>query len=331
MAKRTTLAAVAERTGLSRTSVAYILNGGPAHITFSAETRTMVETAARDLGYRPSVAARATATGRTSCMALLHAGAVLHEDLLWSIHDRLAHHGLSLGLSRMPDPQVVDHEYVPRVLATWMADGLLITADRELPAAVTKAIASARIPALVVGLHQAQDAVHADDDGAGRDVTQHLLCLGHRRIAFIDHDPQSPAEIARHGGYNAALRVAGLRPRILGGADVAALAAMLTRSDRPSAVICAQAPTLVLAAARMAKVSVPGDLSVLTFAAQPWREPDLEVATHIVPWSIIGRTAVDQVQARLGDAERHLPALAVPGHLVVGTSLAAPTPGDRAR
>jgi DNA-binding LacI/PurR family transcriptional regulator len=309
--------------------VAYILNGGPEHITFSPETRALVETAARELGYRPSVAAQATATGRTGCIALLHAGGPLPEDLLWSIHDRLAHHGLSLGLARMPDPLVVDQDYVPRVLAAWMADGVLITADRPLPAAVLKAIPTARIPALVVGLAQPLDAVHADDEGAGREATQHLLRLGHRRIVFVDCDPQSPAEIARHAGYAGALRVAGLRPRSLCGADESALNAAMAKADRPTAVLIADDPALTLAAAQRATLSVPRDLSVIAFGIRPWQEPGLAVVTHVVPWAAVGRTAVDQLQARLGDPDRHLPAVALAGHLVPGASVAAPTGGAR--
>lgn len=325
MAKRATLAAVAERTGLSKTSVAYILNGGPAHITFSSATRALVETAARELGYRPSLAAQATATGRTGCVAILHTGGALPDDLLWSIHDRLAHHRLTLGLTRMPDPHLVDQDFVPRVLAAWMADGVLITADREVPGAVMRAVTAARIPAVVVGLAQPLDAVHADDETAGREATQHLLRLGHRRIAFIESDASLPAERARHAGYVSAMRAAGARPRTLSGNDATAL----TRPDRPTALLTAEDPAEVLAAAQQAGLSLPRDLSLIAFAAAPRQEPGLAIVTHVIPWTVVGRTAVDQLQARLGDAERHLPTLVLPGHLASGTSVAPPTSSAR--
>jgi LacI family transcriptional regulator len=218
----------------------------------------------------------------------------------------------------------VDADYVPRVLAAWMADGVLITADREVPPAVSRAVAAARIPALVLGLAQAADAVHGDDEGAGGEATQHLLRLGHRRIAFVGADAQLPAEIARHAGYAGALRVAGQRPRIIP-ASAEALQAALARADRPTALLVAEDPALALAVARRLGLEVPRDLSLIAFGPRPWVTPDLAVATLVAPWAALGRTAVDQLHARLGDAERHLPALALPGHLVPGASVAPPT------
>lgn len=302
---RPTLARIATLAGVSKSTAAYILNGGPAHITFSPSTRERVEAVARELGYRPNLAARATSTGRTGGIALLHADGPLPDELLWAIHDRAAQHGLALTLARLPDPQLADPAHVPPILATYAVDGVLVVGVRPPPDAVAAAIQRLNIPAIRVGCPAAHDAVATDEEAAGRELAEHLLRLGHRRQAFVAIDPADPVEARRAAGWSAALGTAGVRPRII---DVSALSEALARDDRPSALVLADAAGHVGA--------VPEDVVLAGFASRPLLLGGKIVATHVQPLVALGRAGVDQLRARIAAPETRLPGLLVAGQLI---------------
>ena len=305
---RPTLARIATLAGVSKSTAAYILNGGPAHITFSPSTRERVEAVARELGYRPNLAARATSTGRTGGIALLHADGPLSDELLWAIHDRAAQHGLALTLARLPDPQLADPTHVPPILATYAVDGVLVVGVRPPPDAVAAAIQRLNIPAIRVGCPAAHDAVATDEEAAGRELAEHLLRLGHRRQAFVAADPADPVEARRAAGWSAALGTAGVRPRII---DVSALSEALARDDRPSALVLADASGRGGAGWVHEKVVLAG------FASRPLHLGGTVVATHVQPLIALGRAGVDQLRARIAAPETRLPGLLVAGQLIV--------------
>lgn len=317
---RPTLAAIAARAGVSRSTAAYILNGAPAHITFADATRERVEAVARELGYRPHRAARATATGRTGVIAVLHAGGALPGELLWALHDRLAQRGYALRLSRLPDPRLVAPDHVPDVLAEVGADGVLVAGG--LPEAVRAACVRLAVPAIGLGGDATTDVVAADEAAAGRDAAEHCLRLGHRRIAVVvDADPVAAARAA---GAAEALRAAGGRLLTIGpDADLpAAIAATLARTDRPTALLAAAPFADVVRG--FAGLRIPADASLVAFAPQPLRLGALAVTTHVEPHAALARAAVDLLLARL-TAPTPLPALRLAGALAVGRTTAPPT------
>jgi DNA-binding LacI/PurR family transcriptional regulator len=308
---RPTLARIAAQAGVSKSTAAYILNGGPAHITFSASTRERVEAVARELGYRPNLAARATSIGRTGGIALLHADGPLPDDLLWAIHDRAAQHGLALTLARLPDPQLADPSHVPPILATYAVDGVLVVGTRPSPEAVSAAIGRLRIPAIHVGFPGPHDAVSTDEEAAGREIGEHLLRRGQRRQAFLASAADDPLEARRCGGWTTAVRAAGLRPRLV---DLPALADALAREDRPTALVVGDAGALEDAVAR--GLALPDDLILAGFASRPLRLAGRATITHVQPSVAIGRAAVDQLRARIAAPDLALPGLLLAGQLI---------------
>lgn len=111
--------------------------------------------------------------------------------------------------------------------------------------------------------------------GGAKDAVQHLLDLGHTRIGMVAGRAHSPAGAARLHGYRAALEEAGIAydPAIVRSTDfdfgesLAATLHILRGPDRPTALFAASDAQAmgVLEAARQRGLSVPGDLSVLSF------------------------------------------------------------------
>lgn len=134
------------------------------------------------------------------------------------------------------------------------------------------------------------------------DAVEHLLALGHRRVGIIAGRPHSPAGGARLHGYRAALHEAGLDNdnSLIRSTDfdfdesVAATTDLLSIADPPTAIFAtSDAQALgVLEAARALKLSVPGDLSVVSFddtSAAAMASPPLTAVRQ--PFEELGQVA----------------------------------------
>jgi DNA-binding LacI/PurR family transcriptional regulator len=145
------------------------------------------------------------------------------------------------------------------------------------------------------------------------DAVGHLLTLGHRRIGIVAGRPHSPAGGARLHGYRAALHNAGIDydPDLVRATDfdyvesVAATTELLTLPDRPTAIFAtSDAQALgALEAARRLKISVPDDLSVVSFddtSAAATASPPLTAVRQ--PFAELGQIAtgllVDMAEGR---------------------------------
>ena len=127
--------------------------------------------------------------------------------------------------------------------------------------------------------HEKIPSITIDDEEGGRMAAEHLLALGHRRIAFLGDEEENQfgfdSSALRREGFEAALEAAGyplapeLRVRRPHGRDIArdAAAELLALADPPTAIFATSDVQAigVLKAARSAGVSVPERLSVLGF------------------------------------------------------------------
>lgn len=169
-------------------------------------------------------------------------------------------------------------------------DGLLVISLQPTDTEMND-LRAAPVPVVIVDAHapdvQGLPHVVGDDIRGGALATDHLLDLGHRRIAFIgdriDH-PLAPSSRHRYAGYERALKGRGIqiRPELLAfgehgryeARDLAA--ALLATSARPTAVFAASDTQAlgVLSAAHQVGLRVPEDLSVMGY-------DDVEIASHV--------------------------------------------------
>ena len=216
MSRRPTGADVATEAGVSRTTVSFVLNGRQ-DVKIPAETRQRVLEAAERLGYHPHAPARQLAGGRSHVIALvlrqtpeqIASDAVLAETLRG-----LAAAARSSGFRVMVEPLPRDGQdgsYQALVRAQH-ADGLVISGPRiddpELSALVRD-----RFPLVLQGtLPDLQvTSVDVDNTAGARGAVEHLIALGHRRIACITNAPLVyTAAQERLTGYRQALQAAGI-------------------------------------------------------------------------------------------------------------------------
>ena len=214
--KRPTSLEVAQRAGVSRSTVSFALNGVAA-ANISEATRARVLTAARELGYAPDAAARTLATGRTHTLGLLicHAEHLRVDafvpQALHGIYREANRHGFRVIVEAVEDPYEPD-AYMQLVRAK-QVDGLVILNPRHGDEQLSQLIREG-FPLVVMGASNVSEAhkVWTSHNAApARQATEHLIALGHTRVAHISYggfEYQGATE--RLQGYQQALAGAGL-------------------------------------------------------------------------------------------------------------------------
>lgn len=322
---------IAKACGVSQPTVSRILRNKAQR--YSAQTRQKVLDTANAMGYRINAAARSTRTGRFGTISLLLGTKAGHSSLpnglLNGIQDALAQQDLNLMVVRMPDEQLTNQDYVPRMLRELSTDGLLIDYTHGIPPAMQDLIARHRLPAVWINSQQAHNCVRPDDLNASMRATEYLLGLGHRQIAYADfsHGPDFPdphfSMMERRKGYVLAMRQAGLTPRLImaqSGFDVASperLAfadALLRQPDRPTAIITYSQTTALpfLLAGAFQGLRVPHDLSLIDYREDAMVYLGPRFTALYSPTAEVGRLAVEMLRTKISNRQSDIPCVLAP-------------------
>jgi LacI family transcriptional regulator len=313
---------VARAAGVSRATVsnAYL----KPHLLEAGLLAKVLNTA-QALGYRPHLGARATRRGRFDCIAFLQDAqpgySHLARDLLLGIDHALAGQDRYLTFAEVGSERL-GSSGTPKVLRSLVADGLLLNFHGDLPPRLADGVAASGLPAIWINRHQPLDAIVPDDRGAGRAAAQHLLELGHRRIAWLGHvnpdsSPNHSSYTERRQGLRDGIASAGLQLRECEIPDPGprpgehpALLRLLQGRQRPTAIVCygIEAGWTIGAAWRLG-LSLPDDCSLLTFGDEAFNL-GREVTTFTIPWMAMGEAAVELVLGERGDGP--LPTKALP-------------------
>ncbi|MBA9002553.1 MULTISPECIES: LacI family DNA-binding transcriptional regulator [Thermomonospora] len=325
-----TIRNVAERAGVSKSLVSLVMRGSP-HV--SERRRQAVLKAARELGYRPNAVARSLVEGRTRLIGAIVAD--LHNPFFAEFLDGLQEslHGEGLRMlvgSGRWDP-LFEAEAVEAFLEM-RVDGLVLLS--VVPDSLREAAAS--VPVVVVGERDVAGVdIVVDDDELGASLAvDHLVRLGHRRIAHIEGAPSTTARY-RRAGYENAMRKHDLADQIVvetgdfteeGGYRAAR--SLLSRPDRPTAIFAPNdlVATGALSAADELGLGVPADVSIVGYD-----NTHLAAIRHISLTSVdqprrdMGRIAAEMLCARIEDPSREARQNLVVPHLVV-RSTTGPAP-----
>ncbi|MFJ4782248.1 LacI family DNA-binding transcriptional regulator [Streptomyces sp. NPDC088794] len=267
--KPPTIRDVAERAGVSKSLVSLVLRGSEQ---VRPEKREAVLRAVRDLGYRPNAAARSLSEQRTRTV-----GVLLNDlrnpwfvDLLDGLNSLLRDNGLHMLLADARLNRRTGDDLAGPFLDLGV-DGLVVVGTLPDPA-VLGTIAE-RMPVVVAGAREpllpGVDVCAGDDERGARLVTEHLIGLGHRRIAHIA-GYGAVGELRRRS-FEATMRAHGLADgaRVEAGdmteeGGYRAAVRLLGRPDRPTALLAVNdiASVGALSAAEELGLRVPTDVSV---------------------------------------------------------------------
>ena len=274
--KRSTIVDVAKLAQVSPKSVSRVFNNEP-HIT--PALRKKVLRAAEELNYQPNVMAQGLVRQQSYLIGLVYEkpSPSYVVELQRGALERL--HGERYRLIVLPVESVSDH---PRdVVATIRSaalDGVILAPPAADHPDVLDGLAQARIPFARITPQSREElglATTMDDIAAGREIAEHVIGFGHRRIAIIKGDPDHPVSEQRLTAYRAAFADAGVEylPELVETGDFSfesgyeATRRILSRKLRPTAIIAQNDDMAVgaMSAARELGFDVPGDLSVVGF------------------------------------------------------------------
>ena len=341
MQRRPTSADVAARAGVSRTTVSFVLNGR-ADAKIPEATRRRVLQAADELGYIPHAPAQQLAGGRSHVIALVlrqSAAQVASDAFLVETLRGLAAAARTEGFRVMVEPLALDgpESSYASLLRAQQADGLVVSGPRTDDPSLLELVRDGFPVVLQGSLPDVPVAsVDVDNVAGARQAVDHLLALGHRRIACITNAPiVYTAARERVEGYRQALAAAGIGDEDAlveeGGFDAPSghrtMTALLARTSFEAVFVASDVVALgAIGALRERGRRIPADVSVIGFDDVPlaaFFDPPL--TTVRLPAFELGHAAGQALIRRIADpsiADRTL----LPTELVVRASTRARDP-----
>jgi DNA-binding LacI/PurR family transcriptional regulator len=332
-----TIRDVAERAGVSTTTVSHVLNG-----TRKVEpaTAAKVESAIDELGYRPNALARSMRRGRTHTVGVVIPDIAnpFFGDLARSLEDHMFEAGYSAIICNSDGDSKKEARYL-EVLLSKQVDGLLLVAASQ-PSEVLLDLVERGTPTIVVdrelGDLSVSQVMVANRQG-GYLAGQHLLELGHRDIGVIAGPGRLGTSARRLEGFIAALADAGvdLPPtRVMRGdfratSGRAAVDAWLAQPAVPTAIFAENDLMAIgaLSAAHRSGIDVPGDLSVVGFDGIAFGAdvtPPLTTVTQSI--EDMAAAAIELLFERLRDADASPRLVELPVTLAVRGTAGPPPP-----
>ncbi|WP_258069831.1 LacI family DNA-binding transcriptional regulator [Arthrobacter sp. SX1312] len=333
---RATLGSVAALAGVSIPTVSKVIN---AREDVAPATRKRVLEALRTAEYRPPGQRHALAppTSTLIDVAVDSVTTAYYAEVMDGILECAESHGLEIVLSTTGRPH-----REPRDLAENMQSqgrrGLVLVTSRWSPKEIRE-VKKRGIAVVVIdpinppGTGVA--SVGATNWAGGKAATEHLLGLGHTRIAFIGGPTSAECSQDREHGYAAALLERGIplsEDYVLAGTFDPATgrrsAARLLALDEPPQAIFAASDSIalgVLTEAHARDVSVPGELSVIGFDGTYLSEQTSPQLTTVAqPLREMGRTAVRALIREMEGEKPDLTRVELATQLIVRSSTAPP-------
>lgn len=200
-------------------------------------------------------------------------------SLIGSVGQAIWERGAALSVSNVASPDILINA-IRQIAENNSFDGLLIRADVDLPANVAKQLAELGVPYVLIkkkAIDYPVNTVWMDNREHARIATEHLVELGHRRIAMLTGAPKSLATQDRIQGYRDALDDNGIPfatdlvhvgDTEFAEAGYAGTLALLDAPKRPTALVIAVDGFVlsVYAALRERGVRIPDDMALVGFA-----------------------------------------------------------------
>lgn len=328
-----TIRDVARAAGVSQSTTSRAMSG-EGYV--AAHVRERVRAVAEDLGYVPHAMARSLRKQVSRSIG------VLVSDLRDHFSAELAAGIAGAARSRGYTMTVIDDQHsvedalaAARAFVSTRVAGVVVT---PLRGDVTEYLLLQRIPVVEAGRRFCADrcdGVIVDDAGVARRITDHLLALGHRRIALLSDETDRSTGGERAAGYRRSLADAGLGadPSLAvpagGDAQQARRAAvdLLARRDAPTAFVAANdlAAEGVWRAAQDLGLRVPDDLSIVAFDEARWMSMVTPGVTAIARDGVaLGQAALDRLLARIEDPAAPPRTVVLEARIVPRGSTAAP-------
>lgn len=340
--KRVTLKEIAERAGVATGTVSMVLNDSPL---VADGTRARVRKVVRDLGYVYNRGAAQMRNKRTNIVGVSICNLInpYFAEIAAGIEQSLETLGRVLFLGNCGESSERQSRFL-ETLREYNVEGVLLMPAVGTPKKVVAQLREWQIPVVMVS----RRVRGTECDFAGNDnkkgsllATNHLVQLGHERIAYVGFNRRTSTGYDRFAGFRAALRRAGKKvaPELVvecgatreEGFD--AIISLYELEEPPTAVVCFNDLIAfgVMLGLRHRDVESGRDCSVIGFddvnEAALWRPP---LTTVVVDVDAIGHAAARLLLDRIDDPDRPIEHVALEPKLVVRSSC-GPVPAARGK
>ncbi len=271
-----TIKDIARIAAVSHSTVSRALHASPL---VGDRTAERIRKIALEAGYLPSAAARSLKTNRTQALGVILSSLddPFFGEILQGIEEVAQNSGYSLFIAasqREPDRE----NKIVQAMREHRVDGVIICSS-SFSSTQSSQLSQFGIPIVVVNNQSAEDyrySIYHDDVDGSRQVTRHLIALGHHRIAYLGNSSSGRTTLDRLTGFKQEMAAAGLPltpgfvHEVPGGGPEEGLAGarhFLALSERPSAIVCYNDMMAVgaLHGLQAAGIRVPQDTSITGF------------------------------------------------------------------
>jgi DNA-binding LacI/PurR family transcriptional regulator len=335
--RRATRQEVADHAKVSVAVVSYVVNNGPRPV--ATETRSRVEQSIKELGYYPNEFARNLRKQNSSTIGLIIPSITnaVYAEIAEGLDSLCVANGYQLLLLDSHNDTKREKRLV-HLLRSKQVDGVVMQ-PKDDPKVLIKPLRDAHIP--VVLIDHAVSNIHCitlSDFEGGRLATEHLLELGHTRIAIIREKPGKSLSYQRFEGYQQALATYHIAfdPNLVVEIEAITLEAghtamrhLLRLASPPTAVFTHNdiLALSVMHAVDEAGLSVPKDISVVGYddiSSAAYLSPPLttvRLAKHELGQEA-GRIILEQIKGMTATSPR---TVTLPVELIVRASTVKPT------
>jgi DNA-binding LacI/PurR family transcriptional regulator len=336
MAKKVTIRDVAAKAGVSYQTVSRVINN---KADVAPETRERVRSVIETLNYRPSIVARTLAQNQSRIIGFVmpfDAGYLSEDPHLLQVICGAVRQAALHDYSTLLVVPASQHEKMAayeRLLKDYLIDGVIVEGKDE-EEGITRLLDSG-YPVVVVGYKSnGMYGVHSDDEGGAYSLAQHLIALGHQKIALI-HGPEGDlAMAARWKGYQQAFRDAGIEPDpdlfergdYSSSSGYEATNRLMEKVPRPT-VILAFNDRMAIGAIRWLHnhgYKVPNDISVVGFDDIPCAQDISPALTTVRQYSYaLGQRAADVLIDLIAGKQPQVPEIVLATQPIIRSSTAA--------
>lgn len=319
---------VAEIAGVSVQTVSAVINEKQG---ITLETRKRVLDAVAELGYRPYSVARSLRTRRTRTIALIISDIANPSfATMASAAERYTDSlGYSLVLYNTHDDVQRESSYIAVASERWV-DGVLVVAAQDSVTGL-EALRLAGIPAVAIDRipqNYNGPSVTLDNYNAGRMAAEHLLELGHTKLAHISGPLELRLARERQAGFCTTVEERGLNPCTYSGGwrcedGYRVTQQILASNTHPTAIFAANDRMAVGAMRAMGKAGlrVPEDVSVIgldNIEISAFQNPPLTTIQQ--SFEDLATLALELLFDLLADKEPATQQIVIPPHLIVRAS-----------
>jgi len=242
-----TIKDIAKEAGVSHSTVSRALRGSSL---ISEETIKHIQETALELGYLPSTAARSLKTNRSQALGVIVSNIddPYFSEILQGIEEVAQDNNYSLFMAASQR----DHErerIIIQSMREHRVDGMIICST-TFSDEQSRQFSKYNIPIVVVNNQAAEDyrySIYHDDVDGSRQLTRHLIELGHSKIAYFGNSHSGRTTLDRLAGFRQEMESTGLpvpvnyiheSPGSEPEKAVCAVDHFLSLRDRPTAIVC---------------------------------------------------------------------------------------------